>query len=153
MGAHTVITHALKPGARMWYTGTQSWGPASVTVVKPWGGHRNPLYVVAVDGERGTYVVAESDLEPLTMVCPDVYTGCTHTMAMNENGEGVACVEWCDARGTTWVRPVGVTLAKASDDVACVVPRAVRMSRYLPYAWMLRGNDLDGLSDWFALRS
>lgn len=65
MSAQTVITHALKQGARRRYTGTQAWGHRVVTVVKPWGGRKNPLYVVAPDGVRGTYVVSESELTSL----------------------------------------------------------------------------------------
>lgn len=74
MSARTVITHALNQGThalpvgmRARYTGSQSWGPATVTVVKPWGGRIDPLYVVVPDGmdARFTYVVAESELSPV----------------------------------------------------------------------------------------
>lgn len=74
MERQTVITHALNQGphalpmgTRARYTGTQNWGPATVTVTEPWGGLSNPLYVVIPDGmdARFTYVVAESELSPV----------------------------------------------------------------------------------------
>lgn len=66
MNAQSVITHALKPGARMQYVGTQSWGPRVVTVVKAWGGASDPGYVVAPDGMGGrTYVAHASDMRPV----------------------------------------------------------------------------------------
>lgn len=74
MSAHTVITHAqnqethaFPTGMRARYNGSQSWGPAVVTVVKPWGGRVDPLYVVTVDGmdPKFTYVVAQSELAPV----------------------------------------------------------------------------------------
>lgn len=37
-------------------------------------------------------------------LCPDVENGCSHTMAQNEEGYGVACVEYADARGIAWQR-------------------------------------------------
>lgn len=98
MSAHTVMTHALNqgervsvpapvapegphaltPGTRARYTGTQSWGPHAgapltddqrtelytVTVVKPWGGLANPLYVVQLTDGR-TYVAGEAELSPV----------------------------------------------------------------------------------------
>lgn len=70
MSAHAVITHALTPGTRMHYTGTQSWGPRNVTVIKAWGGRVDPLYVVRPDGmgEHCTYVVSEGELRPVRPV-------------------------------------------------------------------------------------
>lgn len=69
MGVHTVITHALAQGARMEYVGTQSWGPGvsrTVTVLEPWGGRRDPLYVVRPDGASSVrYVVGERELVSL----------------------------------------------------------------------------------------
>lgn len=141
MSARTVITHALNQGThalpvgmRARYTGSQSWGPATVTVVKPWGGRIDPLYVVVPDGmdARFTYVVAESELSPVGGVslgkatdgvpvaraerlCADVLRGCAHSAVMDDNGHQVAC-------GEPWVRS----------------------------AWTLRSNDLAGLADWFA---
>lgn len=141
MNAHTVISHALNQGertphalvngTRAHYSGSQDWGPATVTVVKPWGGVVDPLYVVALDGmdDRFTYVVAQSELSPVggvslakgapvvraERVCADVLRGCAHSAVMDENGYQVAC-------GDLWVRS----------------------------SWLLRSNDLGALADWFA---
>lgn len=35
--------------------------------------------------------------------CADVEKGCSHTMAQNEEGYGVACVEYANARGIQWM--------------------------------------------------
>lgn len=37
-------------------------------------------------------------------LCPNVEKGCSHTMAQNEDGYGVACVEYADAHGIAWQR-------------------------------------------------
>jgi len=36
-------------------------------------------------------------------LCPDVEKGCSHTMVQNEQGWGVACQEYADARGIQWM--------------------------------------------------
>lgn len=35
-------------------------------------------------------------------LCPRVSEGCDHTMAQDDQGYGVACVEWADAHGIQW---------------------------------------------------
>lgn len=49
--------------------------------------------------------------------CPNVLTGCAHSMAMDEEGVGVACVEWADAHGIQWIKEpkAGVSLTKTTD--------------------------------------
>lgn len=37
-------------------------------------------------------------------LCPNVERGCSHTMVENEQGYGVACTEYADARGIAWRR-------------------------------------------------
>jgi hypothetical protein len=96
MGTHTVMTHALTNGTRAVYSGTQDWGPATVTVVKPWGGLSHPLYVVTPDGTRSSYVVAQSELSPV-----------------------VSDTEWL---ATPSVLASGVSLAKSGDAPAPVAP-------------------------------
>jgi hypothetical protein len=160
MGAHTVISHALKEGARMYYTGTQSWGPRAVTVVEPWGGRQDPLYVVAPDGKHAsTYVVSESELVPLgqgpslakaTGAPVSGVVLATRQQEIRERGRAAQRAYRSGVSAAPASASVGVTLSKASD-VACVVPQSLRMLRYLPSAWMLRKNDLDSLADWFAL--
>lgn len=70
MAVRVTIKHALTQGDRMHYTGTQSWGPCNVTVIKTWGGHADPLYSVRPDGmgEASAYVVSESELRPIAGV-------------------------------------------------------------------------------------
>jgi hypothetical protein len=35
-------------------------------------------------------------------LCPNVDRGCSHTMAQNDQGYGVACAEYADAHGIAW---------------------------------------------------
>lgn len=60
MNAQT-SNHRYADGQRVFYTGTQDWGPQWVRVVKEWGGITDPMYVVQLsDGH--TYVAAQSEL-------------------------------------------------------------------------------------------
>lgn len=83
----------------------------------------------------------------LSKFCPNVYTGCSHSMAMDEDGTGVACVEWCDERGIEWVkRPVpGVSLVK----VDMSPTRMIDMSPY--FAWK-NGESL-GEGSWWGIEA
>jgi hypothetical protein len=77
-------------------------------------------------------VTTQQDAAPVSALCPDIHTGCSHTMAMNEDGHGVACVEYADAHGIEWrqtsspQRDAGVA--------AAIFLSAVRIARQTPDA-------------------
>jgi hypothetical protein len=117
MGAHEVITHAPNQGGQ--------WVPLDSTCPLTAGGRctwPSGEHVEVVDsvcrtcGGRWVPDAQPEPPAPVSKLCPNVWTGCAHSLAMSEEGVGVACVEWCDARGITWVEsPVGVSLGKPSD--------------------------------------
>lgn len=102
------VVHGVPMGTRARYTGTQSWGPATVTVIKPWGGLVEPLYVVVPDGmdSRFTYVVAESELSPVGV-----------SLRKSDDRAGFdADVELCAPYGDGSAPAMRVNLARTSCD-------------------------------------
>jgi hypothetical protein len=49
------------------------------------------------------YYAYLSNPQMKSALCPSVDRGCSHTMAQNEEGYGVACVEYANARGIQWM--------------------------------------------------
>jgi hypothetical protein len=100
------------------------------------------------ESASGGVSLVKATRESVSALCPNVLTGCSHTMVQNTEGVGVACAEWADAHGIEWRQsPAPAAQGESRDPGFAVESLPARVVRGLDR------NDPDVLREafgWFA---
>lgn len=139
------------------YSGTElcGWCGETATTTIQVAGQSHPEF--ACPTHMAEYFPYLNNTQHLSALCPNITHGCEHTMAMNDDGYAVACVEYANSLGIDWKdsERIPVSLVKEYGLPYAYIGEAVNLYHLGLWGHQdgFRRNDLVTLGSFFAIMS